>query len=99
MFWKLTFRPPSAVDTLLNEEQCSLHDILDEDNVLQELKSQNKKLVDFFLRPEILEQLVKMVTLEPEHDAEDKVKFNHVSFSDPAHRGETVWSGRLRAIS
>ena len=27
-------------------QQCSLHDILDEDNVLQELKSQNKKLVD-----------------------------------------------------
>ena len=24
---------------------------------------------------------------------------SHVSFSDPAHRGETVWSGRLRAIS
>jgi hypothetical protein len=30
------------------------------------------------VRPEILEQLVKLVTLEPEHDAEDKVKFKSV---------------------
>jgi hypothetical protein len=30
-------------------QQCSLHDILDEDNVLQELKSQNKKLVDLYV--------------------------------------------------
>ena len=28
-----------------------------------------------FVRPEILEQLVRMVTLEPDEDAEDKVKF------------------------
>ena len=28
-----------------------------------------------FVRPEVLEQLVKLVTLEPEDDAEDKVKF------------------------
>ena len=30
------------------------------------------------MRPEILEQLVKLVTLEPEEDAEDKVKFKSV---------------------
>jgi hypothetical protein len=54
---------------------------LDEDNVLQELKSQNKKLVDFFVRPEILEQLVKLITLEPEDDAEDKVKFKYPHLS------------------
>ena len=32
-----------------------------------------------FVRPEILEQLVKMITLEPEEDAEDKVKFKSVN--------------------
>ena len=32
-------------------------------------------LSDSFVRPEILEQLVRMVTLEPDKDAEDKVKF------------------------
>ena len=31
-----------------------------------------------FVRPEILEQLVRLVTLEPEEDAEDKVKFKSV---------------------
>lgn len=31
-----------------------------------------------FVRPDILEQLVKMITLEPEEDAEDKVKFKSV---------------------
>jgi hypothetical protein len=33
------------------------------------------------VRPEILEQLVKLVTLEPEHDAEDKVKFKYPHLS------------------
>ena len=28
-----------------------------------------------FVRPDILEQLVKLVTLEPEENVEDKVKF------------------------
>ena len=31
-----------------------------------------------FVRPEILEQLVKLITLEPEENAEDKVKFKSV---------------------
>ena len=31
-----------------------------------------------FVRPEILEELVKLVTLEPEENAEDKVKFKSV---------------------
>ena len=31
-----------------------------------------------FVQPEILEQLVKLVTLKPDDDAEDKVKFKSV---------------------
>ena len=31
-----------------------------------------------FIRPEILEQLIKMIAKEPEEDVEDKVKFKSV---------------------
>jgi len=38
--------PSSAIDTMLTKEDCTLGEILDEDDVLQETKSQNRKLVD-----------------------------------------------------
>lgn len=48
MFWKFDLSPSSAIDTMLTREDCTLGEILDEDDVLQETKSQNRKLIDFF---------------------------------------------------
>ncbi|XP_064396518.1 serine/threonine-protein phosphatase 6 regulatory subunit 3-like isoform X2 [Halichondria panicea] len=77
MFWRLSFRRPSAIDAILDKEDCTLGEILDEDDVLQECKSHNKKLVDFLVRPEMMEELVKYVCQEPSEDVEDKVKFKY----------------------
>lgn len=77
MFWKLSFRQPCPIDALLDKEDCKLDEILDEDTVLQECKSNNKKLTDFLTRPENLEQLVRMICFEPAEDVEDKVKFKY----------------------
>lgn len=77
MFWKFDLHPSSAIDTMLTREDCTLGEILDEDDVLQETKSQNRKLVDFFLRPDILEELVDLVLQPPDESKEDCLKYKH----------------------
>lgn len=77
MFWKFDLHPTSAIDTMLTREDCTLGEILDEDDVLQETKSQNRKLIDFFLRPEILEELVDLVLQSPDESKDDCVKYKH----------------------
>ncbi|KAL9984425.1 hypothetical protein ACROYT_G006713 [Oculina patagonica] len=77
MFWKFDLHPSSAIDTMLTREDCTLSEILDEDDVLQETKSQNRKLVDFFLRPEIMEELVNLVLQPPDENKEECLKYKH----------------------
>ena len=45
MFWK-SHSPGSHVDTLLDKEGVTLTEILEQEDIIQECKSQNKKLVD-----------------------------------------------------
>ncbi|ELR50014.1 Serine/threonine-protein phosphatase 6 regulatory subunit 1 [Bos mutus] len=51
MFWKFDLHTSSHLDTLLEREDLSLPELLDEEDVLQECKVVNRKLLDFLLRP------------------------------------------------
>ena len=46
MFWKYHTGAVSPVDTLLDKEGVTLTEILEQEDIIQECKSQNKKLVD-----------------------------------------------------
>lgn len=45
-FWRTFGFTVSAVETILEKEEFSLEELLEEEEVLQETKSQNKKLLD-----------------------------------------------------
>ncbi|KAI7858854.1 SIT4 phosphatase-associated protein-domain-containing protein [Circinella umbellata] len=62
MFWRFGFHNPSAIDTLLEREDIELEDILEEEDLLQEAKSHNQKLVDYFCKPENLTKLLNYIT-------------------------------------
>ena len=48
MFWQLNYASTSQIDTILGrEEGFTLEQLLDEDEVLQECKAQNAKLLEF----------------------------------------------------
>ncbi|KAK2493875.1 hypothetical protein MC885_004513 [Smutsia gigantea] len=47
MFWKFDLHTSSHLDTLLEQEDLSLPELLDEEDVLQECKVVNRKLLDF----------------------------------------------------
>lgn len=77
MFWKFNLLAASHIDTLLDKEDVTLQELMDEDDILQECKAQNRKLVDFLVQPENMEQMVKFITVEPPDDVDEKLRFKY----------------------
>ncbi|XP_062990517.1 serine/threonine-protein phosphatase 6 regulatory subunit 2 isoform X2 [Elgaria multicarinata webbii] len=77
MFWKFDLNATSHVDKLLEKEGVTLHELMDEDDILQECKAQNRKLVDFLCQQHCMEELVSLITHEPPVDMDEKVRFKY----------------------
>ncbi|XP_070803864.1 serine/threonine-protein phosphatase 6 regulatory subunit 2 isoform X5 [Pituophis catenifer annectens] len=77
MFWKFDLNTTSHVDKLLEKEDVTLRELMDEDDVLQECKAQNRKLVDFLCRQPCMEELVQLITRQPPLDVDEKVRFKY----------------------
>jgi len=91
-FWKtFGFQAVSAIDTLLDGGEFTLEQLLDEEEILQETKSQNKKLLDFFVEPTTLKKLVEYITVEAAEDADPKRKFKY-PFLACEILGSEVWT-------
>nr|XP_026654817.1 serine/threonine-protein phosphatase 6 regulatory subunit 2 [Zonotrichia albicollis] len=77
MFWKFDLNTTSHVDKLLDKEDVTLEELMDEDDVLQECKAQNRRLLDFLCQQRCMEQLVTLITHEPPVDMDEKVRFKY----------------------
>ncbi|XP_067387504.1 serine/threonine-protein phosphatase 6 regulatory subunit 2 isoform X2 [Emydura macquarii macquarii] len=77
MFWKFDLNTTSHVDKLLDKEDVTLHELMDEDDILQECKAQNRKLLDFICQQHCMEELVSLITHEPPTDMDEKVRFKY----------------------
>uniref|UniRef100_A0A8C8VGX2 Protein phosphatase 6 regulatory subunit 2 n=1 Tax=Pelusios castaneus TaxID=367368 RepID=A0A8C8VGX2_9SAUR len=77
MFWKFDLNTTSHVDKLLDKEDVTLRELMDEDDILQECKAQNRKLLDFICQQHCMEELVNLITHEPPLDMEEKVRFKY----------------------
>ncbi|XP_063119405.1 serine/threonine-protein phosphatase 6 regulatory subunit 2 isoform X2 [Rattus norvegicus] len=73
MFWKFDLNTTSHVDKLLDKEHVTLQELMDEDDILQECKAQNQKLLDFLCRQQCMEELVNLITQDPPQDMEEKI--------------------------
>ena len=60
--WKFGFASASSIDAILDKSDVSLEEILDEDDLLQECKSQNPKLISFLQQPRVLKRLLEHVS-------------------------------------
>uniref|UniRef100_A0A8B9FV82 Serine/threonine-protein phosphatase 6 regulatory subunit 3 n=1 Tax=Amazona collaria TaxID=241587 RepID=A0A8B9FV82_9PSIT len=81
MFWKFDLHSSSHIDTLLEREDVTLKELMDEEDVLQECKAQNRKLIDFLLKLECLEDLVSFIIEEPPQDMDEQIRYKYPNIS------------------
>ena len=48
MFWRFGFNAASAIDGVLDKENVSLEDLFEEEELLQECKAHNARLIDLY---------------------------------------------------
>ncbi|XP_074662940.1 serine/threonine-protein phosphatase 6 regulatory subunit 3-like [Tubulanus polymorphus] len=77
MFWKFTTLVSTHIDTVLDKEDFTLQELMNEDDILQETKAQNQKLLDVLLTTETLNELVSMIIDEPPADCDEQTRFKY----------------------
>ncbi|KAJ7329411.1 hypothetical protein JRQ81_015585 [Phrynocephalus forsythii] len=77
MFWKFDLNATSQVEKLLDKEDVTLQELMEEEDLLQECKAQNRRLVDFLCQPSCMEELVTLITHEPPLELDEKVRFRY----------------------
>ncbi|CAH2060291.1 unnamed protein product [Thlaspi arvense] len=76
MFWKLaSLSASSPVDSILDKESFALEELLDEEEIIQECKALNSRLINFLRDKARVEQLLRYVVEEPQDDADSKRAF------------------------
>lgn len=60
MFWRFGFTNPSAIDGLLDQPGTTLEQVLADQDIIQEAKSQNPKLIEFLLKKDNLSELIDL---------------------------------------
>ena len=63
MFWRVSGLQACPVDAILDKEQYTLEELLDEDELVQEAKSLNPRLIEFLKRKENVEALVRYMVV------------------------------------
>ncbi|XP_039487585.1 serine/threonine-protein phosphatase 6 regulatory subunit 3 [Drosophila santomea] len=81
MFWDKGYAPSANIEALLEKENSTLEEFLDEEDILQECKTQKKNLVNYFTRPEVIRRLVELITTEPSEDVPMSQRFRYANMS------------------
>ncbi|CAL4142183.1 unnamed protein product, partial [Meganyctiphanes norvegica] len=81
MFWKYNFGSSAQIETLLGKEDVTLQELMEEDELLQECKAQNRKLIEFLTREDVLQELVNLVVNEPSQDKEITMRFKYANLA------------------
>ncbi|XP_022874816.1 serine/threonine-protein phosphatase 6 regulatory subunit 3-like [Olea europaea var. sylvestris] len=78
MFWKLTaLSASSPVESVLDKENFTLEELLDEEEIIQECKSLNSRLINFLRDRAQVEQLLRYIVEECPEDADSKRMFKY----------------------
>uniref|UniRef100_A0A3Q0TAX6 Protein phosphatase 6 regulatory subunit 2 n=1 Tax=Amphilophus citrinellus TaxID=61819 RepID=A0A3Q0TAX6_AMPCI len=71
MFWKFDLHTSSHLEALLDKEDVTLTELMDEEDVLQECKAQNRRLLMFLCQDQSMQELVRLITTEPPTGVEE----------------------------
>lgn len=71
MFWRFGgYANISTLDSILDKDGVTVEELLDESDLIQELKQQNSKLIEFLREERILKKLLGYVTADPKPEEE-----------------------------
>ncbi|KAM6926697.1 serine/threonine-protein phosphatase 6 regulatory subunit 2 isoform 1-T1 [Lycodopsis pacificus] len=77
MFWKFDLHTSSHLEALLDKEDVTLIELMEEEDVLQECKAQNRRLLLFVCQDQCMQDLVRMITTEPPTGVEETRRFKY----------------------
>eukprot|EP00741_Cyanophora_paradoxa_P006887 tig00001049_g6662.t1 len=77
MYWRIGFASQSSIDAVLDRKEFTLKDLMEDDELIQECKSMNKRLVAFLAQANVVQELLDLITDEPEEDAGVERKFKY----------------------
>ncbi|CAG9763286.1 unnamed protein product [Ceutorhynchus assimilis] len=77
MFWKYNTNSSSQMDALLAKEDVTLQEVMDSEDIISECRVQNKNLIDFLLKPDVMDELVTLTTREPSMEIGEKDRFKY----------------------
>ncbi|XP_004524511.2 serine/threonine-protein phosphatase 6 regulatory subunit 3 isoform X2 [Ceratitis capitata] len=77
MFWDKSYTPSQNIEALLEKENVSVEEFLDDDDILLECRSQKKSIVNYFTRPDVIKRLVELITTEPSDDLPLAQRYRH----------------------
>ncbi|KAK2448293.1 SIT4 phosphatase-associated family protein [Trifolium repens] len=76
MFWRMAgLSTASPVETIMDRDNFTLEELLDEDEIIQECKALNSRLINFLSGKAHVEQLIRYIVEEAPEDAEKKRTF------------------------
>ncbi|KAL9903343.1 phosphatase 6 regulatory subunit 1-like protein fmt isoform 2-T5 [Glossina fuscipes fuscipes] len=79
MFWDKNYTPSQNIEALLKKENVTVEEFLDEDDIIQECKSQKKALLNYFMRPDVIRRLVELTLTEPPEELPVAQRFRHAN--------------------
>eukprot|EP01024_Parvocaulis_polyphysoides_P053956 TRINITY_DN54169_c0_g1_i1.p1 TRINITY_DN54169_c0_g1~~TRINITY_DN54169_c0_g1_i1.p1 ORF type:complete len:114 (-),score=8.84 TRINITY_DN54169_c0_g1_i1:72-413(-) len=77
MYWTTSsssYGRTSAIEGIMEKEGFTLEELLDEDELIQETKSQNHKLINFLKQKPTLEKILRYVVDDPQESAQENQK-------------------------
>ncbi|GAB0092172.1 serine/threonine-protein phosphatase 6 regulatory subunit 3 [Sergentomyia squamirostris] len=77
MYWDASYTPSQHIESMLSKDNVTLAEILEDQDILQECRTPNTKLVQFLNRSDILEELITLITTEPPTDIAESERFKH----------------------
>lgn len=90
MFWRFGgYANISTIDTILDKSDFALEDLLEESDLIQELKQHNAKLVEYLREQDVLKKLLEYVVapkLEPVAVQDDDEEEKGTSLANPFSR-------------
>ncbi|KAB0796919.1 hypothetical protein PPYR_10980 [Photinus pyralis] len=78
MFFRTyTTASSSQMEAALAKKDVTLRELMDEEDIINECKLQNKALMEFLVKPDVIEELITLTTVEPSPDIEECTRFKY----------------------